>query len=144
MSLKAYQKIYQATQELAAANSAQDGWEAKPDVFHSQHKDMRVRNQFTKACGEMQYHHGHEMADIVEEVEQANVDSNTAAPASEQVKVDEWKAQAAMLIIKQCHFSLSDAIKFSHAAYESINGDIDVVPPQDCVDSEIDAMRACS
>ncbi len=61
----------------------------------------------------------------------------------EQVKVDAWKAEAALRFIKQCHVSLDDGISFAHASYENINGDIEHESPQDCVDAEIDAMRSC-
>ncbi|MBX2807016.1 MAG: hypothetical protein KTR20_00140 [Cellvibrionaceae bacterium] len=60
----------------------------------------------------------------------------------EQVKIDSWKAKAAMLFINQCHVSLADAIEFAHASFENIGGDIDNESPQDCVDAEIDAMRS--
>lgn len=59
-----------------------------------------------------------------------------------KVKIDQWKAEAALLIISQCHFSLNDALRFAEAAYDNIDGDIENESPQDCVDAEIDAMRA--
>jgi hypothetical protein len=59
-----------------------------------------------------------------------------------QLKIDAWKAKAALLIIEQCHFSLDDAINFAEAAYENIGGDIDWDSPQDCVDEEILQMKA--
>ena len=62
--------------------------------------------------------------------------------SEERVKIDTWKAEASLLIIKQCNFPLSDAINFAEAAYENIDGDIESESPQDCVDSEIEAMRA--
>lgn len=62
-------------------------------------------------------------------------------PVSNQVKIDAWKAEAALLIINQCHLSLEDAISFAESAFENIDGDIDLESPQDCVDAEIDAMR---
>ncbi len=60
----------------------------------------------------------------------------------DQVKIDAWKAKAALLIIEQCHFPLVSAINFAEAAYGDIAGDIEGESPQDCVDAEIDAMRA--
>jgi hypothetical protein len=59
-----------------------------------------------------------------------------------QVKIDAWKAKAALLIIEQCNFSLDDAINFAEAAYENIGGDIDWESPQDCVDEEMLQMKA--
>lgn len=60
----------------------------------------------------------------------------------EQVQIDAWKAETALLIIRQCHFGLEDALCFAEASYSNIDGDIEMESPQDCVDAEIDAMRS--
>jgi hypothetical protein len=60
----------------------------------------------------------------------------------EQVRIDSWKAEASLLIIKQCHYPLDAAIRFAEAAFENIYGDIETTSPQDCVDAEIDEMRS--
>lgn len=61
--------------------------------------------------------------------------------AKKQAVIDAWKVEAALLIIKQCYYSLSDAMHFAEAAFENIAGDIESETPQDCVDAEIDAAR---
>ena len=58
----------------------------------------------------------------------------------EQVQIDAWKAETALLIIRQCHFGLEDALCFAEASYSNIDGDIEMESPQDCVDAEIDAI----
>jgi hypothetical protein len=60
----------------------------------------------------------------------------------EQVRIDSWKAEASLLIIKQCYYPLDAAIQFAEAAFENIDGDIGTTSPQDCIDAEIDEMRS--
>ena len=59
-----------------------------------------------------------------------------------QVQIDAWKAETALLVIQQCHFSFEDALSFAEASYSNIDGDIELESPQDCVDAEIDAIRS--
>lgn len=61
--------------------------------------------------------------------------------SKKQAVIDAWKAETALLIIKQCYYSLVDAMLFAEAAFENIAGDIESETPQDCVDAEIDAAR---
>jgi hypothetical protein len=78
--------------------------------------------------------------ELHEETKVAIVDLQLDA-AKKQAVIDAWKAEAALLIIKQCCYSLSDAMQFAEAAFENIAGDIESETPQDCVDAEIDAAR---
>ena len=61
---------------------------------------------------------------------------------NKQVEIDTWKVKTALLIIEQCHFTFRAAIRFAESAYENISGDIELESPQDCVDAEVDAMKA--
>ena len=60
----------------------------------------------------------------------------------QQVKIDIWKAKAALLYIEQLHAPLESGQSFAEAAYDNIDGDIEDFSPQDAVDEEIDAMRS--
>jgi hypothetical protein len=86
---------------------------------------------------------------LVADIKDSFSDSNGALQVSEselneitkQVTGDAWKAEVALLIIKQNYHSLNDAVQFAEAAFENIAGDIESETPQDCVDAEIDAAR---
>lgn len=77
--------------------------------------------------------------DLISNEDYNNYKANPPVPP--QVRIDSWKAEAALLLIKQCHVSLKEAIEFADAAYKNIGGDIENETPQDCVDAEIEAMR---
>jgi hypothetical protein len=59
-----------------------------------------------------------------------------------QVLVDAWKAEYALLLIKQCHFPLDEALSNAEAMLDNMGGDFNCMTPADAVDEEIDAMRA--
>jgi hypothetical protein len=61
--------IYEQAQDLAVTLANQDGWEAHKEAFNSQHLNHRVRSYFDKACEILAQLQGHEMSDIVAEVE---------------------------------------------------------------------------
>ncbi|WP_339140466.1 hypothetical protein [Pseudoalteromonas galatheae] len=65
-------KIYTEAQQLAVTLASQDGWDARTSSFNSQHKSIRVRSYFAKACEILEHLNGHEMSDIVDEVESHN------------------------------------------------------------------------
>ncbi|MCG7545401.1 hypothetical protein MHM93_14565 [Pseudoalteromonas sp. MM17-2] len=69
MSTETEIKIYKEAQQLAVTLAEQDGWDAQASSFNSQHKSVRVRSYFAKACEILQHLNGHEMSDIVDEVE---------------------------------------------------------------------------
>ena len=56
-----------------------------------------------------------------------------------------WKLETAKLYCQQINkeSDIKEALGFAEASYENISGDIDIDSPQDCIDSEIDAMRSC-
>lgn len=64
---------------------------------------------------------------------------------SEQVKKDAWIAEFAMLLVKQCHYSLESAISSGKASLEQLldlsTSIDDVDSPQEAVDEEISAMQ---
>ncbi len=60
---------------------------------------------------------------------------------AEQLERDTWKAEAVLLIIKQCHYTFDQAVNFAEAALENIDYDIESFSPQDSVDAEIDEMK---
>jgi hypothetical protein len=86
---------------------------------------------------------------LVSDIKDSFSDRNGALQVSEaelneitkQVTGDAWKAEVALLIIKQNYYSFNDAVQFAEAAFENIGGDIESETPQDCVDAEIDAAR---
>jgi hypothetical protein len=86
---------------------------------------------------------------LVADIKDSFSDSNGTLQVSEselneitkQVTGDAWKAEVALLIIKQNYHSFNDAVQFAEAAFENIAGDIESETPQDCVDAEIDAAR---
>jgi hypothetical protein len=60
-----------------------------------------------------------------------------------QVLLDAWVAEYARLLITQCHFDLATAIDMGKAALENVDNDIEGYTPDEAVNDEIDAMRAC-
>jgi len=59
-----------------------------------------------------------------------------------QVLIDTWKAETALLIIQQGHYALADALNFAEASFDNIDGDIETVLPQECIDEEVSAASA--
>lgn len=65
----AYFTIYAQAQEVALRILARDGYEGSAESLRSTHQNVRVRSAFETACDILQMTQGHEMSDIVDEVE---------------------------------------------------------------------------
>lgn len=65
-----------------------------------------------------------------------------AAELSDQ-KEAAWLLMTASLACTQLGINNTDeALDFAKSCYEDIDGDIELESPQDCIDGELDAMRA--
>jgi hypothetical protein len=62
-----------------------------------------------------------------------------------KANITDWKLETARLYCEQINndSSSKEASNFAEACYDNISGNIDMESPQDCIDSEIDAMRSC-
>jgi len=67
---EAYIKIYKQAQAVAAKLASQFEFKVSPESFSSFHPSNRVKGYFEIACNLLHFINGHEMQDIVEEVEQ--------------------------------------------------------------------------
>ena len=64
-----YLEIYKQAQEVAQRILSLNGYDGDSKAISSTHKSIRIRNAFDTACEIMQMLQGHEMSDIVEDVE---------------------------------------------------------------------------
>ena len=62
-------KIYQQTQQLAMRFAKLDGWDAPLKVFSGKSKDIRGSGYFRMAVLAQEFLCGHEMSDLLEEME---------------------------------------------------------------------------
>ena len=73
MKKKTCSDIYIETQKLAEKFANFDGYEIEGlsgySIFSSQHKNIRIRQCFEKACLAQEFFFNHEMADVVDEIE---------------------------------------------------------------------------
>tara|TARA_Y100001973_G_C5183880_1_gene326611 strand:- start:615 stop:1451 length:837 start_codon:yes stop_codon:yes gene_type:complete len=65
----AYLDIYKQAQEVAQRILSLNGYDGDSKAISSAHNNIRIRNAFDTACEIMQMLQGHEMSDIVEDVE---------------------------------------------------------------------------
>ena len=73
-----YLAIYQRAQNVANLLAEQNGWKTTPDAFCTTSDNPRILTLFSNACEILQELEGHEMQDIIDEVE-AVKPSNTFA-----------------------------------------------------------------
>ncbi len=73
-----YLAIYQRAQNVANLLAKQSGWQSTPDMFCTTSDNPRILTLFSNACEIIEELEGHEMQDIIDEVE-AVKPSNTFA-----------------------------------------------------------------
>lgn len=65
-----YLTIYKQAQEVGLLILVNQGYSGSPEMIHSEHENVRVRNAFKAACDILEKLQNHEMSDIVTEVEE--------------------------------------------------------------------------
>ncbi|MCP4262730.1 MAG: hypothetical protein GY774_35275 [Planctomycetes bacterium] len=73
-----YLAIYQRAQNVANLLAEQNGWKTTPDAFCSTSDNPRILTLFSNACDILAELEGHEMQDIIDEVEAVKPNSTFA------------------------------------------------------------------